>query len=218
MTRALIPILCVAMMLAFPACRPEQTTREGQRGARSTTDPPTGGGTTPRETRRRVAPRDYSLPPGDPAGANDPASGPAGAPGELKGALADLDRILVRQRKLVALWQTVHTLADARRHKRALIEGALEILRLTISSLGKAVKLSKADLARFLERQQAQRAVTKKLNEAIKAQHRTLAALPGGKAFFDDLKQTATQQVGKHTQTLMLLGRELLKRQGELQP
>jgi hypothetical protein len=117
---------------------------------------------------------------------------------------------------VVKLWQTIHSLADARKHKQAFLKGALDVLALTIASMKKAVTLSEAGLAQFLQKQRTQRVHTRKMHEAIKAKQRLLMAQPGGKAFFEELKQSAMVEVRKHTQTLLLLGRQLLKRQKEL--
>ena len=225
MKHATILMLCVPLAALAADCRPEKTTREGQSSAKSSGGDQPGLAQTPGSTMARRGPMDFSLPPDDDRSASGGASGNAsgsqtspnpGAPGDLKGALADLDRILVRQMEVAKLWQTIDGLAAARKHQQALIKGALDVLALTISSMKKAVALSKSGLARFLDKHQAQAARTRKMSKTIKAKQRMLASQPGGKAFFEELKRSATVEVRKHSQTLLLLGRQLLRRKEEL--
>ena len=139
-----------------------------------------------------------------------------GPPGDLGSALAVLDRILALQKRVVKMWQGLGSVADAQRQKQALIKSALDVLALTILSMQKAMTLSKPDLKTFLEKQEAQRVLTRKMNEIIKAKQRQLGAQPGGAAFFADLKRTATVEVRKHSEVLLKLGQKLLARTREL--
>lgn len=231
MNHAAILILCVglaAVTAVTAACRPEKTIREGQGGATSPGGGQLGMAPAPGSSMTREAPMDFSLPPGDDgsggSGGSSSSSGratggsPGGPekPGDLKAALADLDRIRARQTQVVKLWQTLHNVADAQRHRRAILKGGLDVLALTIASVKKAVNLSEAGLAQFLDKQRVQRAQTRKMHEIIKAKQRLLKAQPGGKAFFESLKQSATVEVRKQTQTLLMLGRKLLRRKKEL--
>ncbi len=220
MKQPVILILCLGLVAIPTSCRPEKTTDEKQGGARSPSGDQPGMTSTSKPAMARGAAMDFSLPPGD----DHRGSGPkrhtdvkkTDSPGELKAALATLDLVLVRQKQVLALWQGVNTLADAQKRRQALLKGVLDVLALTISSMKKAVALSAAGLAKFLDKQQAQRVHTRKMNETIKAKQRQLTSLPGGKAFFDGLKKSATVEVRKHSQTLLILGRELLKRKEEL--
>lgn len=222
MSRAAILILCVGLAVVTPACRPEKTTRDRQGSAKSPGGGSPGMAPTAGSTMARKAPMDRSLPPGDngsKSGGSSESPGSQGSPkkpGDLKAALADLDLVTARQKQVVKLWQAVHSVADAQRHKQAILKGALDALALTISSMQKAVTLSKADLALFLRKQRAQRARSRQMNEVIKAKQRLVMAQPGGKVFFQDLKQSAAVEVRKQSQTLIRLGRLLLMRQKEL--
>ncbi len=211
MKRVTILILCVALVSLVTSCRPERTTRDKKSGAETTAMTPTQA--------RPMAPSeamDYSLPPDMNRAAPQPRPGPMGPPGDLKAALADLDRVLVLQKQVVKTWQSVNTVADAQRRKAALLKGALDVLAVTIAYMKKAVTLSAADLAIFLQKQQQQRVHTRRLNEAVKAKQRQLMALPGGKAFYEALKKSATVEVRRRSTALMTLGRKLLARQQEL--
>jgi len=218
MKHATILILCVGLA-ATAACRPEQVTRDKSGGASSAGGEPTAMTPTSGSPGARPAPMDFSLPSGDPPHEPPRAAPPISAkPGVLKAALADLDRIQIRQKQVVKLWQSLNTVAEAKKHRQAMITGALDVLRMTISSMRKAMTLSEAGLATFLQKQRSQRAEAQKMNEIIKAKQRQLTALPGGKAFYEELKQSATAEVQKHSETLLLLGRQLLRRQKELKP
>lgn len=223
MKHAVMLMLFASLAVATASCQPEKTTPKessGQAMTASAAMGATAGHARPTDTM------DFSLPPGDPATARPmgarpqaPAAPPsASPPGALKAALADLDRIKARQNQVTKLWLTINTVSDAKKNGKALLKGSLDVLALTIASMRKAVTLSTADLKTFVARQKAHRALSRKLNESIQAKQRTLKGLPGGQAFFDSLKQSATVEVQKHSQTLMQLGRQLLARQRELKP
>ncbi len=166
----------------------------------------------------RVAAMDFSLPPGDDGTGKDnhQIHRKTDSPAELKAALDTLDRVGARQKDVLKLWQAIHSVADAQKHRQALLKGVLDVLALTLTSMEKAVTLSKAGLAKYLDKQETQRVNTRKMNKTIKAQQNQLTALPGGLAFFEGLKASATVEVRKLSQTLMILGRKLLKRKEEL--
>jgi len=226
MNHAAILILTVGLAGVTAACRPEKTTGD-QRPAKSPGVEAPGLAPSAGTPMARQAPMDFSVPPGDSAsssggGSETPGSpgGPTipGKPGDLKASLADLDRVVARQKQVVKLWEAVGSVADARRNKQALLKGALDVLALTIAAMQRAVTLSKADLKLFLRRQSAHRGQARQMNEVIKKKQRQIMALPGGKVFFGDLKQSAAVEVRKQSQTLMRLGRKLLMRQKELKP
>ncbi len=169
-----------------------------------------------RSASSSVQPPDYSAPPATPPfPSHSPRRSP---PGSLKAALADLDRALVLQRRVVKRWRSLGTLAEARRRRRELIKAAIEILDLTIDSMQKAVALSPADLKVFLARQAAQRKETRGLSNLIKASQKKLRAQPGGDQFFRELKQAATLAVRGRARKLVTLGKRLLTRKSELSP
>ncbi len=229
----LILILGLGLGLALPTgCRPEKTTGEKQGGASASSGGQPDMGSTPEPGMVGGAAMDFSLPPGEKDrgrqgnrgnggkrgndGKRQPDFKKSDSPAELKAALATLDRVGAKQKHVLKVWQAINTVADAQKHKQALLKGVLDVLKLTIISMKKAVTLSKAGLAKFLAKQETQRVHTRQMNETIKAKQRHLTSLPGGKAFFDALKQSATVEVRKHSQDLMTLGRQLLKRKEEL--
>jgi hypothetical protein len=222
MRQSAILILCMGLAATLASCRPEKTTGEGQRGTRSSSSDQPSPNATPKPGMARVAAMDFSLPPGEHGSGGNSGGNPSlfdkktDTPAELKAALATLDRILVRQKDVLKLWQDINTLADAQKHRKALLKGVLDVLAMTIASMQKAVSLSKGGLAKFLKKQGARRVHTRKMNDIIKARQHHLTSLPGGKAFFEALKKSATVEVRKHSQALTVLGRQLLKRKEEL--
>lgn len=182
-------ILIALTVLVFAGCKPKKKADEGDKGGMS---PAT------------MADMDAMDPAGD-LGGMRPA--PAG-----DGATAELDKILAKTKELAKIMEGVKTLDDLKKKKTDYVKINVEILKLKITTLKKAVKLSPEQLKAYVAKSIAMSKANAEFGQKMVELQKQIMKIEGAKEFLAATQKELAEQLTPLTKEIGVLAQQYMKK------